>query len=171
MNNPSSIEVIDSFSGEYRFLSNFFPSPITVKDLHFPTVEHAFQFMKLPEDVKCSIMLSDTENKYMDFNVSAKEIKRVGRNNPLRDDWDIIKVFCMYAFVRLKFIQNKELKALLLQTGNSLLVEGNKWGDNIWGVCKNSKSGEQGLNLLGRILMLVRDELRMGVKNEKTDNI
>lgn len=34
---------IDTFVGEYAFLSNFWPSWIVLDGLAFPTVEHAFQ--------------------------------------------------------------------------------------------------------------------------------
>lgn len=38
--------IIDSFTGEYRFLSNFYPSPITYAGLAAATVEHAYQAAK-----------------------------------------------------------------------------------------------------------------------------
>ena len=40
-------EVIESFAGEYHFLSNFYEAPITLPDgLVAKTVEHAFQAYK-----------------------------------------------------------------------------------------------------------------------------
>lgn len=36
---------ITSFLGEYRFLSNFYPAPVSYLGLRYPTVEHAFQAM------------------------------------------------------------------------------------------------------------------------------
>ncbi|NWN81082.1 NADAR family protein, partial [Bacillus sp. (in: firmicutes)] len=47
------------------------------------------------------------------------------------------------------------LKNKLLQTGESILIEGNTWGDKIWGVCNGV-----GENKLGKILMKVRNELK-----------
>ena len=44
---------------------------------------------------------------------------------------------------------------------NARLVEGNKWGDQFWGMCRG-----YGLNRLGGILMQIRAELREG----KTDD-
>jgi len=41
---------------------------------------------------------------------------------------------------------------MLLQTGDEELIEGNKWGDRFWGVCKG-----KGKNNLGKILMKIRD--------------
>ena len=37
---------IDSFSGEYDFLSNFYSQEITYDGIKYPTNEHAFQAAK-----------------------------------------------------------------------------------------------------------------------------
>ncbi len=37
---------IREFKGEFRFLSNFFPSRIYHDGIEYPTVEHAFQAAK-----------------------------------------------------------------------------------------------------------------------------
>lgn len=44
-----------------------------------------------------------------------------------------------------------------LSTGDAELVEGNTWNDTWWGV--NATTGK-GKNMLGRLLMQVREELR-----------
>ena len=40
------MKTIDKFKNEHEFLSNFYPSPITIEDITYPTVEHAFQAAK-----------------------------------------------------------------------------------------------------------------------------
>ncbi|MCY8564311.1 NADAR family protein [Bacillus sonorensis] len=57
--------------------------------------------------------------------------------------------------MKAKFEQNDHLINKLLQTGESILIEGNTWGDKIWGVCNGV-----GENKLGKILMKVRNELK-----------
>lgn len=64
-----------------------------------------------------------------------------------------------------KFTQSKEddMKKLLLQTGDSLLVEASPY-DRIWGVGYSAANAEAnqgcwGENLLGKALMRVRDRL------------
>ena len=37
---------IGEFDGKFRFLSNFYPSPIFYDGILYPTVEHAFQAAK-----------------------------------------------------------------------------------------------------------------------------
>src|SRR6185503_14597055 len=41
-----SMNNIDSFKDEYRFLSNFYPAPVQFDGIRFPTVEHAYQFAR-----------------------------------------------------------------------------------------------------------------------------
>ena len=54
-----------------------------------------------------------------------------------------------------KFTQNPGLLDKLLATGDAELVEGNTWGDQVWGVCDGV-----GENHLGKTLMRIRSELR-----------
>lgn len=66
-----------------------------------------------------------------------------------------------------KFDQNKGLRRKLFQTGDALLVEASPL-DAIWGVGLSADEAKAmhpeewpGLNLLGKILTTVRDELRL----------
>ena len=57
--------------------------------------------------------------------------------------------------LRIKF-SNPQLKQRLIDTFPRYLIEGNWHGDQIWGVCKRTRKGQ---NLLGQCLMRIRDEL------------
>jgi len=138
-------DVIDSFSGEYRFLSNFYPSPIRVDGIVYPTVEHAFQAAKTP-DAGMKQKIADTS--------SPARAKQLGRKVKLRKDWEAVKVEIMKELVLLKFREHPDLAERLLETGDTKLVEGNTWNDCFWGV-----SGGRGKNHLGKVLMKVRDLL------------
>ena len=72
----------------------------------------------------------------------------------LRPDWETEKISIMRALLRLKFA-DPALRAQLVATGVRPLVEGNRWGDRFWGVC-----GGNGQNMLGKLLMEIRAELR-----------
>lgn len=139
---------IDSFSGRYRFLSNFFPSLITISDKSYATVEHAFQAAKLPDP---------KHQERVRMAGTPVYAKRLGYTYPRRDDWDEIKDGVMLELLRLKFQHHPTLAQSLLMTGSSRLVEGNTWGDRYWGVC-----GGVGKNRLGELLMQVREEIRQG---------
>ena len=81
--------------------------------------------------------------------------KREGRRVTLRPDWEEVKYQVMYEICCAKFTQNRELREILLATGDEYLEEGNTWGDRIWGTVNG-----QGNNWLGKILMQVREELK-----------
>lgn len=137
---------ITSFSGAYRWLSNFWPVEITREDgITYPSSEHAYVASKV-------ITLST--RRWIASIETAGQVKRAGRTLVLRDDWEQVKRAEMLSILRLKF-QNPELADKLRATGNATLVEGNTWGDTYWGVCNG-----QGHNVLGQLLMLVRSELQ-----------
>jgi ribA/ribD-fused uncharacterized protein len=144
-------DVIDSFSGEHYFLSNFYESPMNVRlgdddvTLRAPTVEHAFQAAKTHDsDQALAVLRAPT----------PAQAKRLGRRVTLREDWDDIKVAVMLACLREKFSPGSDLSLALLRTRPAWLVEGNTWGDLYWGQVDG-----RGTNMLGRLLMLVRAEL------------
>lgn len=137
---------ITLFVGPYEFLSNFYPSPIY--DRHrqsWSTVEHAFQGLK---------SLNPIQREWVRSALTPAEAKRRGRQVTLRLDWEKIKLDVMHMLVRLKFEQHPPLALQLLATGDREIIEGNTWGDRFWG----QYAGE-GQNHLGRILMLVREEI------------
>lgn len=135
---------IDSFRGDYFFLSNFYEAPVSYDGLTYKNNEAAFQAQKI-----------NAKDRHTFTDLSASEAKRLGRIVILRRDWEHVKVKIMYEIVKAKFEQNPDLRIKLLNTGDAELEEGNTWGDRIWGTVNGS-----GQNLLGKILMQVRDELR-----------
>ena len=143
--------MIDCFDGEFAFLSNFYPSLITVDGIMFPTVEHLFQAAKT---------VSLVEREKIAAAATPGQAKRLGRNVILCDNWEEIKDDVMLNALRLKFAI-LPLREKLLATGNEELVEGNTWHDNIWGNCSCDRCKKiEGQNKLGKLLMQVREEIR-----------
>lgn len=116
--------IIDSFSGEYRFLSNFWRCFVTYKGVTYPSSEHAYQAAKSNDP--------NYKSKFLDFSLSSGKAKELGSKAILIDDWESIKLQVMYDVVYDKFSQNDDLKKLLLNTGDTILIEGNTWGDVFW---------------------------------------
>lgn len=136
---------IISFRGPYGFLSNFHPSPVTMSEIIYPTVEHAFQAAKTFDHSKrLKISMCDTPGK----------AKRMGRSLELREDWDVVKDQYMFTLLQVKFWSHAELAEKLIDTFPMELIEGNYWGDTYWGVYQG-----KGENRLGKMLMKVREEL------------
>lgn len=144
---------ISAFRGPYRFLSNFYPppSPVYLDGVAYTTVEHAYQAAKT---------LDTQWREWIRHSTSPGQAKRTGRKAPKRDNWDAIKVPVMEDLVQQKFEQ-PEMARQLLATGDAILIEGNYWGDTFWGICDGA-----GANMLGRILMEVREHLRSRVVAE-----
>lgn len=137
--------MINSFSGRYRFLSNFYPSEITIDGITYPTVEHYFQAMKTTTArLRKEIARASTPGI----------AKRMGRQLLLRDDWKQVKIISMMKGLLEKFTAHPELQTKLLATAPHELMEGNTWKDDYWGVCNG-----RGLNVLGNMLMLIRNLL------------
>ena len=137
--------MIESFTGENRFLSNFYQSDITVEDKVYPTVEHFYQSKKA------------SNSKDAELIRTAKTpglAKKLGRQIKLRSGWEAMKVNVMLVGLTLKF-EDPTLRAMLMRTHPHSLIEGNDWGDEIWGMDNTSQTGQ---NLLGILLMLIRAE-------------
>jgi ribA/ribD-fused uncharacterized protein len=133
---------IDSFTGNNRFLSNFFPEPKRER----LTNEHFYQAAKtLDKDQQHWVMACAT----------AGEAKKRGQLVDMRPDWESVKVSAMLLNLRTKFYLDPLLSEALVLTGDAWLVEGNHWGDTYWGVCNGV-----GENMLGQLLMTVREEVR-----------
>lgn len=145
-------EPIESFRGDYRFLSNFYLSDFTWRGRVWPSVEHAFQASKT-HDPNLREHIRGLEK--------PRAAKEAGNTVSCRSDWESVKRARMLELVRAKFGQSAGLTARLLATGTRTLVEGNTWHDNEWGncTCPDCESIE-GKNWLGLILMQVRGEMQ-----------
>ena len=106
---------IDSFVAEFRFLSNFHPSPVHLDGVLYPTVEHAYQAAKT-DDLE--------ERKKIRAASTPGLSKRLGRKVTMRSNWDSIKINVMHQLLAEKF-RDPELADLLLETIPAQLIEGN----------------------------------------------
>lgn len=133
--------------GQFSFLSNFHPAPLTCWGIEFPTSEHAYVAAKsLDMNVRRRVAKIPTPN----------QAKRYGRQLKLRPDWNEVKLFEMERIVRRKF-EAYGLKRMLYEVEEPI-IEHNHWHDNFWGVC-TCKRCSNGKNHLGRILSEIRNKL------------
>ena len=88
---------------------------------------------------------------------SPMVVARMGRahSRPLREDWNEVKDDIMRRAVLRKFESNADIREILLNTGNEELIE-QTTDDYYWG-CGTDGTGK---NMLGKILMEVREQLR-----------
>lgn len=136
--------MITLFSGPHRFLSNFWIEP----DGTF--VEYEYQRAKCANFQDREIF----DTLIQKGTLTPQQAKAIGRRVEIREDWEDVRVSIMLFYVTKKFKDHQDLLWRLKQTRPSRLIEGNTWGDTFWGVCNG-----RGQNMLGEILMQVRDEL------------
>lgn len=147
---------------ENGYLSNWYLSDFTVDGKRFSSAEQYMMYSKAAmfgdSDMAEKIMSTDDVGK----------IKYYGRCVKNFDDtvWVSRREETVYKGVLQKFLQNPELAKKLLDTGEQTIAEC-AVHDRIWGIGLsmqdenrfNTKKWE-GLNLLGRVLMRVRSELK-----------
>lgn len=151
---------LTGFIDAHFFLSNFSPSRVSFEGEIYPSVEHAFQAAKTLDPISRNIIrMSDTPG----------QAKKLGRKVDLRPDWQLVKFEIMYQLLKEKF-ENADLRRRLLETGDSLLIEGNDWGDRVWG-CVLLQGEWVGENHLGRLLMRIRSEIKDGLVMPSTDSV
>lgn len=138
----------------YGEFSNFSRHPVRLKGTTWPTSEHYFQAQKFPGTPH------EGEIKRAHSPGRAAQMGR-DRKRPLRRDWESVKDQVMYEVVKAKFEQHDDLRALLLSTGDEVLVE-HTANDSYWG----DGGDGSGRNQLGQTLMRVRAELRGSGKQE-----
>ncbi len=149
--------MVVEFQGEYRWLSNFWPVSVTDAGVEFPSVEHAYQAAKCDDEdwiVFCA-----------NHNATPELIKKRSKTIDLRPNWDEIKMTVMYKLLQEKY-KNPRMRKSLLATGRQNIQEGNRWGDEFWGVNLN-KNPNVGENWLGRMIMQVRTEIRAELRKSK----
>ncbi len=138
----------DSVGDDFGQFSNFAPFPINLDGERWPTSEHYFQAQKFDDPAyRQKIRKANSP-------MIAATLGR-DRKQKMRRDWESVKVGIMSFAVLAKFTQHEELRVLLLSTGDAKIVEHTE-KDAFWG--DGGDGG--GKNMLGQILMQVRDSLR-----------
>lgn len=137
------VSEIRGFFGPYRWLSNFYPAPVILDGVEYPTVEHAYQAAK---------SLSAAEREQVRTQPSPGATKRYAKKLTCRKNWNEVKIGVMEALLRQKFAL-PDFRAALIATGDAYIEETNSWHDTFWGVCDGV-----GENHLGKLIMKIRDE-------------
>lgn len=154
--------MINSFTGRWSFLSNFYPCKIVHQGITYPSTEHYYVAQKVNDDQMINGQFyPKADVREMIAHISTPgQVKKFGRTLKLRKDWNNVKFEVMEWCLREKF-KDEKLKEMLLQTGDEELIEGNTWNDIYWGVCNG-----KGENNLGKLLMKIRSEIK-GEQNKR----
>lgn len=154
---------------ENGYLSNWYLSEFTVDDITFSSMEQYMMYEKaiLFHDQETAKKILQTDN--------VAEIKALGRTVQNFDDtvWGQSREEIVYKGVFEKFRQNPELRKRLERTGEEVIAEC-AVKDRIWGIGLSMKDEDRfcvdrwkGQNLLGKILMDVRKDIKQGNYEKK----
>lgn len=137
-----------STNDTYGEFSNFALYHIKLKGKTWQTTEHYFQAQKFAG--------TEHENKIRKA-ASPMKAAELGRSRKvtIRKNWDNFKDNVMYDALKAKFTQHQELRKLLIETEDKILIEHTE-NDSYWGDGGNGS----GKNKLGKLLMKLRSELK-----------
>ena len=149
-------------SEENGYLSNWYLRDFVIKGKKYCCVEQYMMEQK-------ALLFGDTETASRIMQTSdQREIKQLGREASGFNEvlWDGNKQLIVYRGVRAKFEQNSDLRSRLISTGDAIPVECSR-SDKIWGIGLGMDDPDvyemdkwKGQNLLGFIILQVRDEMR-----------
>ena len=143
------------FRGGNNSLSMFYACRIRVWNKEFHSVESAYQWKKCVHNNdwktagKMVATRSGLQAKYLSKSIREKA--------HLREEWLRKRYSVMYALVAVKF-RDRYLRKRLLDTGSSELMEWVKSKEGFWSSL--TYAGRAGQNMLGQILMRVREFIR-----------
>jgi ribA/ribD-fused uncharacterized protein len=143
------------YEQEFYVLSNFSSFEVEWSGFTFKTAEHLYHWLRfsLSDNLHANaITARDVKNAR-----SAHDAFKIAQQNKAIqwDGWDGAKVDFMRKILRCKTEQHEYVRRKLLETGDRELVE-DSWRDDFWGWGPN----RDGQNMLGKLWMQVRDELR-----------
>lgn len=137
------------YEQEFYVLSNFSAFDVIWKGNRFRTSEAAYHWEKFPSYPDIQFKILDARSAHQ-----ALKIAEAFKDNR-RSDWDAVKVAIMKEILREKVLQHDYVRKKLLETGDRELIE-NSWRDAEWGWGPD----RNGKNLLGKLWMEIREELR-----------
>ncbi|CAM5456146.1 hypothetical protein GCM10010329_33350 [Streptomyces spiroverticillatus] len=127
-------------------LRNDHPAPIEVDGVTYPTVTHAYWALSTDDVGRAELIRSAP---------TPARAREAGEESPRRAHWADVRLAVMSRILRAKFAQHADLAEELLNTGNAPLHCADSPARPFW-----HRGGEAGRNWLGRLLELVRSELR-----------
>lgn len=136
----------------YGAFSNLFRRAIAFEGREYPTSEHAYQAGKASKEAVREWILSAPSPSLVAMAAHGLYTWDIV------PDWSKTKFDRMRRVLRAKFTQHQDLRELLLSTGDARLVESAKTNNavnRLWGEVNG-----QGKNMLGVLLMELREELR-----------
>lgn len=139
------------YEQDHYYLSNFSAFRVAFGRVLFATAEEAYHWQKFTDAPMVQKLMLGAMSAHDAFKIAERH------KADCRPDWDRAKVPIMKDILRAKAAQHEYVCRKLLETGDRELIE-NSWRDDFWGWGPN----RDGQNMLGKLWMEVRAELRAG---------
>ena len=152
----------ESYGGLSNMCSGF---PIQIEEDNFLTSESLYQVCRFNEYSEIQRIIQLEKSPMSSKMKSKKYISNT------RSDWDDVRVDIMDWCIRMKLKCNwNKFGNLLLSTGNKLIVE-DSHKDRFWGCVIDENNTLVGRNVLGKLLVNLRDELKNESINSNNLNL
>lgn len=138
------------YENDFYCLSNFSAFRLHWMGQDFDTSEHAYHWEKFQGSSPfLQGLILESRSAHEAFKMAELHAHLV------RADWPVVKISVMGEILRAKAAQHEYVRRKLLATGDRLLIE-DSWRDAYYGWGPN----KDGLNMLGKLWMLIRADLR-----------
>ena len=163
--NPKSVSFRETETHIYfwgSLFSNWANTPFKYKNISFENSEQAYMWEK------CMFFGQEGMAEDVLFSKEPRECKSIGRSIPNFDEakWSEISFQVMRDVNLEKYRQHKDSLKFLKESGDKIIVEASPF-DKIWGIGLHydeedvlDESKWKGQNLLGKVLMEVRETLK-----------
>lgn len=125
-------------------LRNEYPAAITVDEVSYPTVVHAY-WAHAVADPAMAEQIRTAGRPY--------DAEKLAEQAAIREHWPAVRIAAMARLLRAKFTQHPHLAGILLATGDGR-IEYTSFGSGYWNAGR-----AQGRNWMGRLLELIRAEV------------
>lgn len=146
---------------QFGGLSNMAPGyPLIVNSIEFLTSEALYQACRFPHRPEVQKIIIEQRSP-----MTAKMKSKLYRKDS-RPDWLDVRVKIMRWCLQMKLIQHwDKFSQLLLSTGKQPIVEDSR-KDDFWGAKSQTSKVLVGKNVLGRLLMGLREDIELGNRLE-----
>lgn len=142
-------------TGAFGPLSNMAPNfPIFLLKVRILTAEALYQACRFPDDPDVQRLIVDQMSP---MTAKMKSKKYRGRT---RHDWDQVRVNVMRWCLRIKLMQNWSRFGSILERSEELPIVEESKKDAFWGAKPKEDGTLVGMNVLGRLLMELRQEYK-----------
>lgn len=144
--------------GELSNMASGFP--LVVVGSVWPSSEALYQACRFPDQPDVQLLIAQQTS------AMAAKMRSKPHRSATREDWTHIRVRVMRWVLRVKLAQHMNgFGSVLLATGDSSIVE-RSGKDRYWGAIESEDGTLEGENVLGRLLMELRQELRTRSRDE-----